>query len=532
MTAPVSTLAAKFTAEGSETVRQAIDRVTRAATTAAERTTRAAAAAAARTAELAQVQGAIRQRSVQAAERAAYAEDALRQRSAQQAIETSRRMSAAQSTHAAQTGRAVSDRYGMMALSVSSSLNQMAFTGKVTGAGLRNVLVQTGAVATSVLGKGGPWAAAISVAALALTSFFARAKAEQEEFARSWSETMKRLVNAHDLRGLRDQARDLWEGTAAEKFRDGLGPRLQRLGLPFATVELLERELALADRLARTRTAGMRARAEEIRQVIELRKRYDELLETISPKGGAPARRIDYPTATITIGAGEGPTVPAVAIPTSVTERGVTRVGAPDLSGLLTPRLPDPTRLATKSAEEIIEAFRANQSTLSLGISDALVGGIAGGIMAAALSGSIDEALRAMTASVLAGLGDMFAQIAVRAIAMSKAMIAFQAFLTANPVVALAAAVAMLVLAQSMGGGRRGGGFGGGGFSSAGAAASASNESATRIVFGQGTLNVAAGMTPRVFVHNTIIGPDDPRAQRAIGDLLAKIESRGARMGG
>ena len=49
----------------------------------------------------------------------------------------------------------------------------------------------------------------------------------------------------------------------------------------------------------------------------------------------------------------------------------------------------------------------------------------------------------------------------------------------------------------------------------------------TRLVFGQTSATTAAGMTPRSATNVTIIGPDDPKAQRAIQELITKGNTRG-----
>jgi len=47
------------------------------------------------------------------------------------------------------------------------------------------------------------------------------------------------------------------------------------------------------------------------------------------------------------------------------------------------------------------------------------------------------------------------------------------------------------------------------------------------IVFGSTSASTAVGMQPRQAMNFTIIGPNDPSAQRAIQELMRKAESRG-----
>jgi hypothetical protein len=49
----------------------------------------------------------------------------------------------------------------------------------------------------------------------------------------------------------------------------------------------------------------------------------------------------------------------------------------------------------------------------------------------------------------------------------------------------------------------------------------------TQLIFGQTSATTAAGMTPRQSMNVTVIGPNDPSAQRAIQELMTKANSRG-----
>ena len=49
----------------------------------------------------------------------------------------------------------------------------------------------------------------------------------------------------------------------------------------------------------------------------------------------------------------------------------------------------------------------------------------------------------------------------------------------------------------------------------------------TRLVYGNNSITTAVGMVPRTATQIVVIGPDDPRAQRAIVDILRKAEGRG-----
>ena len=546
MTAPVRTIAAKFTAQGSDVVQAALAKVTAAAQSATQKIAQAS-----------QVQAQGWQRSVEAAQRSAYAEQGLRERSTQQALQAAARVAQSSVASATATSKAVSDKYGTVALSVASSFNQMAFAGKITGEGIRNVLVQTATVAASVFGVGGPVVAAIAVAALTMTNLFRGARAERDKLEQEAIAGWNRMVDAGDLTGLKKQAQTQWQGTASKEFKDGLGPRLGALGLPMADMAELTEALAAADRLARVRVAGMATRAEEIRQVMVLRQQYDDLFKTIVSANNAP--QTSPTAAAITTTASRTTRAPRFAgapfVPRDrdrfasaaldarvdaslglVGGRGVIQpLGGPKkFAAQLTADLAETLKQikippATEIRERLLEGFRKEQSAISIGISDTIAGGIAAGIAVAITSGSIADALQSLGQTVLASLGNIFAEIAAKAIMQATLMVKFMAFLTANPVVALAAAAAMMVLARSMGGSRSGAGgsSGSGSGSYAGAAAAASSDSVTRLVFGNNSITTAAGMTPRTATHITVIGPSDPVAQRQIYELVSNAARRG-----
>ena len=517
MTAPVRSIGVKFTAQGSEAVQAALAQVTAAAQTATQKIAQAS-----------QVQAQGWQRSVQAAERAALAEQAVRDRSVQQAMQAAARVAQSSVASATATSKAVSDKYGTVALSVAASFNQMAFAGKVTGEGIRNVMVQTATVAASVFGVGGPVVAAIAVTTLTVTNLFRNARTERLKMEEEAIAGLKRLANAGDLEGMRQRAVELQNGTPFNNFTDGIRAREARLAALGSPLELVgvDRKTGF-NRAANERLELIRRERAELSPLLVEYARLLAMIRDFVPPATAPT------TAPITITARGGAVVPRFeGTPSRAATLGRSSSVAgpgPDLSQLTRLSVPDPTPIATETRERLLEEFRKQQSAISIGIAETIAGGIAAGIAVAITSGSIADALQSLGQTVLASLGNIFAEIAAKAIMQATLMVKFMAFLTANPVVALAAAAAMLVLARSMGGSRSGaGGSSGSGSSSyAGAAASASGAAVTRLVYGNNSITTAAGMVPRTATQIVVIGPDDPRAQRAIVDILRKAEGRG-----
>lgn len=536
MTGPVRTIAAKFTAEGSETVKRAIEQVTATATQASERAASAAKAAAARIVETQQVSAQMFQRSRQAAERAAYAEATAREEAARRAIAATQRVADAQMLTVARTGSIVQSRAATAAKSVAISLDMIASTGAVTREHLRRVATDAANMAL-LFGKGGPVLAAIGITGLALFNLFANARAERKKLEEESIDGLKRMVNVGDHEGMRTRQKELWEGTPAGDFKDGV-----------AAIEASIAALSVAWNPDRETIAGFLARQRQIdierEKLKPLREEYDRLTAAILKVNNTPRPAPgQLPAQVITPGVRPqfmgAPLEPRGTVDYSPLEKRADEA----LAGARRALLGDPEEFAKQLAkdiadalkgvditgDEIIKKFRKLQTPLSNGIADSLLAGIGGGIAIAINSGSIGEAFRGLASTVLAGLGDMIAAIAVKAIAASALMIKFQSWLTLNPVAALGAAVALMALARAMGGGSRAGGASGGASSHAGYAgtAAAIAESSTRLVFGNNSVGTAAGMTPRQTNNVVIIGPDDPRAQRAITDLLRKAEGRG-----
>lgn len=188
------------------------------------------------------------------------------------------------------------------------------------------------------------------------------------------------------------------------------------------------------------------------------------------------------------------------------------------------------------SAEQIAEATRLGEirDTFAQGIASAIVGGFSLGISEAIASGNIGHGFAQLGGAMLAGLGSAMIDFGTAAILASQFVQTIKASLASlNPIVAIAAGAALVGLGAALGGAaqRSFGRMGGTGIGGGAGIPQTTGESVTRIVFGPTTASVAAGLTPRAVNNFTIIGPNDPTAQRAIEELLRKAERRGG-MGG
>lgn len=193
-------------------------------------------------------------------------------------------------------------------------------------------------------------------------------------------------------------------------------------------------------------------------------------------------------------------------------------------------------RELTKDEQFQAEVFQFQQEVSELlgdSISNSIQDGFASGIAAAISSGRLSDAWKAMSQAIIQNLASAMAAIAVKAINFATLLGKIQQWMILNPWKAAAVAAALLAVAYANGGkaGATGmgvtGGAGGASFSAIGTPMTQTGGEVTRLIFGQTSATTAAGMTPRQATNVTIIGPDDPKAQRAIEELIRKGQQRG-----
>jgi len=233
------------------------------------------------------------------------------------------------------------------------------------------------------------------------------------------------------------------------------------------------------------------------------------------------------------VGSTLGPlTAPGAGTTGMGTPKGLLRLGQfeqmqKQIPELMLPILTDAEKAAVEMAKQIETTFAAS-------ISMALTTGIVAGIENAIATGNIGEGFKALSGTLLAGLGDAMIQFGTQSAVFANLMNSILTSLSSLiPGGALAASLAMIGIGAALkgvargmfGGGSRGGGsassvvsFGGG----------MGSGQTTQIVFGATSATAAAGMTPRQAMNVTIIGPNDPTAQRAMQELMNKANSRGS----
>ncbi|MCW5591062.1 MAG: hypothetical protein KIS74_03085 [Burkholderiales bacterium] len=199
----------------------------------------------------------------------------------------------------------------------------------------------------------------------------------------------------------------------------------------------------------------------------------------------------------------------------------------------------DAVEAANNRMQAMIEQLEFQQGlrdTLAEGVAGSVVDGFAQGIEAAVATGNIGEGFKALTAAILSGMGDALISFGTASLAGSALMAKIKAaFTSLNPSAMAGASVAMIALGATLKGaagaafgGQRQYGVGGGAFTPFGSdGGSGGDSTVTRLVFGQTSAGMAAGMRPQPVTHVTVIGPNDPTAQRAIQELIANGSRRG-----
>lgn len=187
---------------------------------------------------------------------------------------------------------------------------------------------------------------------------------------------------------------------------------------------------------------------------------------------------------------------------------------------------------------QVADATRITElrDNLAAGVAGAITGGIVAGISQAIASGDIGAGFGALASALLAGLGSAMVEFGTASLFTAELMDTIKASLASFlPGGAIGASIAMIAAGAALGGVAQRA-FGGMGAARGGAGAggryapftpSAPPPEATRIVFGPTSAGLAAGLTPVVAPNITVIGPNDPTAQRAIEEILRNANRRG-----
>lgn len=458
------------------------------------------------------------------------------------------------------------DRAAKAAIGFAAVGQSMARTGSLTAdAGTR--IVEAGSQIAMMFGPGGLVASALLAAAAGIATYFFNAKKEIADTKKKLDE----LTDVGNLQGLQNDLDKLVLGTASQRGRDAIAAQaaeLSKLEAQYGYVaQKLSSELTPAEREAREKMRELReeittkrdriadlqnrlklaadaqryhttivdqakaateAAAEADRKAKDALKAYNDELERAVKRNMEVRGAIQAREAATT---GRAPSL------IGQTQFGTgLEAGASEPRGLLKAlviSVPKPIVELPEAVDidqQLLKAIRVDEikNTLSDGISEAVEGGLTSGLEMALSGGNIGDSFKAMGQAIVRAMASAMVRVAMEAIKLGSMLDRIREFMILHPKTAVITAVALLALARSMGGSATAssmtaiGGPGGLSYSPMGASAPSQ-----QIVFGSTSATSAAGMTPRQAMNVTIIGPNDPSAQRAMQELMAKANSRG-----
>jgi hypothetical protein len=221
-----------------------------------------------------------------------------------------------------------------------------------------------------------------------------------------------------------------------------------------------------------------------------------------------------------------------------IANRGATRIGSTVTGPMNAPgaglRLPSPKPLFDAAADAAKQIEDQLRETFANAVGNSIGDGIAAGFERGFATGKIGEGFKALAGTMLAGLGSAMIQFGQASLVASQFMQRIKDSLAAmSPKGAIIASLAMIAAGGALRGvaSRAFGGMGGGG----GIPVTPTTQfgipmgqnAPTQLIFGATSATTAAGMTPRQAINVTIIGPNDPTAQRAMQELMRNANQRG-----
>jgi len=415
------------------------------------------------------------------------------------------------------------DRAAKAAIGFAAVGNSLARTGTLT-ADMGTRIVEAGSQISSMFGPTGLAVGALLGFGVAAATSFGKTATEAKKAAAEVQKAVRDMVLAGDVAAIDKRLRDVQQGILDITSGEFVG------GLDDLRVEYDKLNRTIIDGADAARTSGRRRSMQEMNEVRDRIQRLRDL--------GAQIRQLEADEARLLRARELAPrfaTRPAAAVAAPQPQV----AGLPSAAGL--PRSADVLAAVKRDFDDLLrvkipEAVAPAISDLSgtiygqlaNGIASAVEGGIISGLQMALAAGNIGAGFKAMGQAIVQAMASAMVKVALAAIGFGKLLANIQRFMMANPLLAVASAVALLTLARSMGGGATTSGMGAvggpGGLSYSPMGASAPSQ---QIVFGSTSATAAAGMTPRQAMNVTIIGPNDPSAQRAMQELMAKADSRG-----
>lgn len=486
-----------------------------------------------------------------------------------------------QAATAGEATKVAGDKAAKAAIGFAAVGQAFARTGSLT-ADMGTRVIEAGSQIAMMFGpKGLAIAALLSFATAAATNFF-KASTEAKKMEEEFKKSLQNIVNAGDVMALTKQLRELEQGTAFGAVEvDDLGNAIVNTndGLVAMRARLAELQTSgflefnrtnreEAERL-KTEIADAEKNAKQLRDAIlkaptpagdglagaititgraaatasEQMRQYEEAVKrNLQAQGALQERRDaglgtmpDFLKSRLTFGTelGVAGTVDQLGLkqaPDILKQQAAELKAA--IGAEMTALTTDIANMPVAIDEALLEAVEVDnmKATLADGIGGAIEGGIMSGLEMGFASGNIGEAFRAMGQAIVQAMAKAMVNVAIAAIKLGTLLEKIRTFMMANPGFAVASAIALLALAKSLGGGTSGtsmAAVGTQGGLSYFASGTTGAPVSSPLVFGPTLAQTASGMTARPNMNVTIIGPNDPTAQRAMQELMNKANSRG-----
>jgi hypothetical protein len=173
---------------------------------------------------------------------------------------------------------------------------------------------------------------------------------------------------------------------------------------------------------------------------------------------------------------------------------------------------------------------------LAQGLTMTLADSIGSAFETAFATGNIGEGFKALGRAMLSGLGSMIQAFGVKALAASKLMATLlESFKTLNPYIAIPAALGLIALGGALKGaaagafgGAMGAGMGGTPFVSTIGGQAGGAGRLPGVFYGPTAAGGVGQIQPTPSMNVTIIGPNDPSAQRQMQELMRNAQRRGS----
>lgn len=455
-------------------------------------------------------------------------------------------------------------RVGNASRQIAGGVESIARAGKLTGDGLKQILAQ-GAEIAFTFGAAGPVVGALAIVGLAIYEHITGKMKEARDEARKFGVDVNGLARGKDLTGVAKLSQRYYSGDAfavqGENKEDETDFEFQvrQLGVTGIRQKIAE--------LTRTRNEGIGMSGEmteKASRAAEEMKKWAAALTTVEKRATAAYAVVEklakLPDVSDTLNLAGQRYQNRQEVLKQIRENAVdflnnlrtsegvqtispaahfiTRPEKDQAANLLLAGLTVPeSKAPIQTAMQRLAKYFADEVQIPLGeiirsgMAETIGSAIADGITAGFEGGGITGAFKAAGKAILAGLGGIISQMGQVWVTYGISMTALgQALwnpLTSGPA-AIAIGASLIALGSALGAVAHGGSGAAGGGSSSSMSAPPQIIDRGLIDPTRALIGTASGMVPRSAVNVTVIGPNDPVAQRQIQEIIRNGNRRGS----